>query len=296
VDVDIVGAAESESPSGAAANCPSCGAPRPGKFCSACGEKRVDHHDYALGHFLGHLAEAFAHADGKLFLSLRQLLAHPGVLTADFFAGKRRPYLHPLSLFIFANTVFFLALPLLGWDTLTTPLESHLHEQIYAPVARWVMARHFAPGVALPHELVHAFDHQGAVLANSLVILMVPLFTLPLALLVRGWRWLQHGVFALHFWAFTLFLLIAELGLTNVVLHWLWDHGWQPSGDAIDHAVSGVVAAVIALYLYHAIRRAYGAQRWLVVKAIGLALLAVPVVQAYRLILFLLTTLLVVGW
>lgn len=275
--------------------CPSCGAPRPEKFCSRCGEKRVDAHDYSLGHFFGHAIESFTHADGKIFRSLRLLLAHPGALTADYFAGKRQPYMHPLALFIVANTFFFLVLPVLGWNTLTTPLEGHLHDQFYSPWARWVMERHFAAGVPLPHEFMHEFDHRCELLAKTLVIVMVPMVALVVALLFRGRRFLEHLIFSLHFQAFWLLWMVASLGIANPALQWLGHHGWRPSDNALDLYLTGVGMAVWATYLFHAARRVYGGDRWTLAKSVSLALALLPIVQCYRLFLFLVTNFLLVG-
>ncbi|MDP2136554.1 MAG: DUF3667 domain-containing protein, partial [Candidatus Didemnitutus sp.] len=72
--------------------CVSCGAPTEGQFCAQCGEKRVGPGDLTLRHFVEHMLEAFTHADGKIFLTVRLLLARPGRITADYLRGKRKPY------------------------------------------------------------------------------------------------------------------------------------------------------------------------------------------------------------
>jgi hypothetical protein len=38
--------------------CVSCGASEPGPFCEQCGDKRISHHDYSIGHFLIYGASA----------------------------------------------------------------------------------------------------------------------------------------------------------------------------------------------------------------------------------------------
>jgi hypothetical protein len=61
--------------------CPTCERPLAILFCAHCGERRPAQSDHTLKHFLGHLFEAFTHADGKIFLTVRLLIIEPGRLT-----------------------------------------------------------------------------------------------------------------------------------------------------------------------------------------------------------------------
>ena len=63
--------------------CPTCGARAPGKFCPACGEKRVDAADLSIRHFFTHALGEFFHFDSKIFRSFRLLFTRPGFLTAN---------------------------------------------------------------------------------------------------------------------------------------------------------------------------------------------------------------------
>ena len=272
--------------------CVTCGATLSGKYCAACGEKQPGPDDYAFGHFFDGVIEAFTHADGKIFQSLRLLLTQPGRLTAEFIAGRRKPYLKPLALFLVANTVFFLALPLIGWDTLTTPLARHLHNQFYSPLVRAVFERRFPAGRTVPAEFVREFDTHGALLAKSLVIAMVPLFALVLwAVFARARRrYLEHVVFALHFYAFWLFFLVASLGLTTGVVRLLAAGGAKPSDNAIDDVVSLVGLALLTLYLFHAVRTVHGGSRpATLARALVLAVSVGAIMLVYRGFLFLVT-------
>jgi len=273
-------------------NCVTCGEPLTGKYCAACGEKRPGPDDFKLAHFVDDAAESFTHADGKVFQSFRLLLARPGRLTADYLAGRRKPYLKPLALFLVANTVFFLALPLLGWNTLTTPLHIHLHSELYSPLARAVFERRFPEGTALPANYAHEFNAHGALLAKSLVIAMVPLFALTVwACFARSRRrYLEHVVFALHFYAFWLLYLLASLGLTNGMLRLLAAGGWHPSDLAIDNVITLLGLGFVTFFTYHAVRTVYGGSRgagW--AKALVLAASVVGIVQIYRGFLFFVT-------
>lgn len=46
--------------------CASCGTVLQGAYCHSCGEKRLDRHDYALGHFLEHAVDTVTHFDLKV--------------------------------------------------------------------------------------------------------------------------------------------------------------------------------------------------------------------------------------
>src|SRR4051812_33223225 len=200
--------------------CPTCERPLEGNFCAHCGEKRPRASDHSVRHFLGHLFEAFTHIDGKIFLSLRLLLAAPGRLTADYLRGKRKPFIPPLQLFLLANLVFFLLHPVIGSNTLTTDLNTQLHYTWHhATVESFV-----APRLALRGLTVEAyaaiFDPAAITLAKSLLILVVPVFSL--AVMAFYWRQRRnlaaHLTFSLHFSAFWLLMLCVILALTNLVI------------------------------------------------------------------------------
>lgn len=273
-------------------HCVTCGAPLTGKYCAACGEKRLGPDDYKLGHFAGDAVESFTHADGKVFRSFWLLLSQPGRLTAQYLAGRRKPYLKPLALFLVANTVFFLTLPLIGWNTLTTPLQIHLHNELYSPLARAVLERRFPAGTDVPADYVREFNAHGALLAKSLVIVMVPLFALLVwACFARARRhYLEHVVFALHFYAFWLLYLIASLGLTNGVLRFIIAGGGRPSDMTIDNTISLLGFGILALFTFYAVRTVYGgSRRATLVRAIVLTVGVMQIVQVYRCFLFFVT-------
>jgi len=277
---------------GSTGACVTCGAPVAGKFCAACGEKQVGPDDYHLGHFADDAIESFTHADGKIFRSFWELVTRPGRVTAEFLRGRRKPYLKPLALFLVANTAFFLVLPLLGWNTLTTPLQIHLHDEAYSPVALAVFQHRFPTDQAVPPDYVREFNAHGALLAKSLVIVMVPLFALLVwVCFARARRhFVEHLVFALHFYAIWLLYLVASLGLTNGALRLIVAGGWHPGDLAIDNTISLLGLGILTLFLYHAVRTVYGGSgRAAFVKSLILAVGVTQLVQVYRCFLFFVT-------
>lgn len=116
--------------------CVSCGAPQPGPYCAECGEKRVDARDMTIRAFAAYALEAVTNADAKLYATLRALIARPGLLTREFMAGRRRPYLGPMQTFLVCNVAFFLLLQAgIGPHTFTTDLVFHRQQPLYGDAA-----------------------------------------------------------------------------------------------------------------------------------------------------------------
>lgn len=65
-----------------------------------------------MGHLLGETFETITHADSRLWRTLGTLLARPGELTRQWFAGHRARYLPPIRLYIVLSLGFFLLLAL----------------------------------------------------------------------------------------------------------------------------------------------------------------------------------------
>lgn len=89
--------------------CTNCAAPGAEIYCPRCGEQQPSHHDYSMGHFIGHAVHELVHLDSKLFLTLRLLITQPGQLTVEYFAGRKSRYIAPLRLFLILFALFFLA-------------------------------------------------------------------------------------------------------------------------------------------------------------------------------------------
>ena len=87
--------------------CDNCGAPLRGAYCSQCGQ-RHEPHVHSLGHFASEAFESITHADSRLWRTLWYLLSKPGLLTREFFAGRRVSYLPPFRLYLVVTLVCFL--------------------------------------------------------------------------------------------------------------------------------------------------------------------------------------------
>jgi len=86
--------------------CRNCGAPATEQFCPSCGQEtrlRLP----TLREFLREAAGRYVAFDGRFWRTMIALMFRPGRLTIEYFAGRRRRYIRPARLYLFATLVFF---------------------------------------------------------------------------------------------------------------------------------------------------------------------------------------------
>ena len=268
--------------------CPECGEAIAERFCTRCGEKRVEARDYSLRHFLAEALNVIANLESPIPRSFFALLFRPGLLTAEYLKGRRKRYLKPLQLFVLCNVIFFFAQPLAGFNTLTTPLRVHLNNLPYSAGVRHMVRDSVArKGVTL-EQYGADFDATIKNQARTLVIVMVPM--LALALVPLYWRrrryFVEHLVFATHFYSvFLLFLLgIHYFGI--LLLHAGFRLGLTANVNE-DLFFGGLFLSFLAVYLYFAQRRVYAqSRRVTLLKTFALVLAVAVIIHLYRLALF----------
>jgi hypothetical protein len=269
-----------------ASRCVACGTNLSDRYCPACGEA-ADHHDYSLKHFAEEALETFAHVDGRIFATFRSLLMRPGLLAADFLAGRRKSQMGPLQLFVVCNVIYFLMQPLTVFSPFTSTLGIQTTNRPWHRLASAMVASKVAAREVTTAEYTRAFDEAAHLQGKSMVILMVPLFAFGAwALYGRRRRfYAEHLVFAFYLFAFLmLWMGISTLALTKPVLFGL-RHGW--SGDVIETTSSTLIGLPFVIYLFAAAQRMYAESRWRTVfKALLLSGWAVAVLTAYRFVLF----------
>jgi hypothetical protein len=108
------------------------------------------------------------------------------------------------------------------------------------------------------------FDPAAITLAKSLIILVVPVFSLAVMLFYWWQRRVlaAHLVFSVHFSTFWLVMLCAVLALTNLAVKILGLLHIFPSAIAVSRAVLGCSLALMTLYLFRATRAVFDAQPW----------------------------------
>ena len=93
----------------AARRCENCGAPLYGEHCYACGQPTkglVRQFSSILGDFL----DTVFNIDSRVLRTIGPLLARPGYLSLEYFAGRRVRYVTPMRLFLFLSLVAFFAI------------------------------------------------------------------------------------------------------------------------------------------------------------------------------------------
>jgi Protein of unknown function (DUF3667) len=269
--------------------CVTCGASLQGPYCSQCGEA-AHAHDYSVGHFIGELVESLVHIDGRIGATFRALLLRPGLLARDYLAGRRKPYMGPVQLFLVCTVLAFVLQPFSGFAPFTTTLEIHTNGAYW-----WAgMARRMADArIAARHttwaQYASAFDETAHLQGKTLVIVMVPAFALGLwALYGRSRRFYgEHLVIAFYIYAFFLVwmgvstLAGMRLGMAAARL------GFPVTGDGIDNVVSTVLLAVMALYVFACARRVYaGSLAATAFKTLALVGWMAAVYIGYKFVLF----------
>src|SRR3954447_21377768 len=88
--------------------CTNCGGAS-SDYCVQCGERQPGHHDLSVAHFAHDVFHEIAHVDSKLFRTVGDLVAKPGFMTEEYFAGRKSRYIPALRLFLVLFALQFLA-------------------------------------------------------------------------------------------------------------------------------------------------------------------------------------------
>jgi hypothetical protein len=213
-------------------HCRNCGRALGGGFCSDCGQKHSER-VLTLGELFSDVIGEFITWDSKFLRSIRPLLFRPGFLTNEYLAGRRTRYILPTRLYIVISVVVFFLLLGLG-----PVLADALGPETIARIA----SQHSMSAAEVADELNDKFR----AVVPWVLVLSIPFFALALRLLyIRTSRlYVEHLLFAVHFYAFSLLFMIPLL--MSMLL-----------------GAIGVLAMVILflIYLFVAIRRVYD-QGW----------------------------------
>ena len=269
--------------------CPTCATVVTTPYCARCGERRIEARDRTLRGLLRLLVNALSSVDGRVLRSVRTLVGRPGALTLAWMDGPRKPYLGPFQLFLLANVAFVAVQSLIGANIFSSTLDSHLHHQDCSAFAQRLVSAHLQERSTTLAAFAPVFDREVAFHAKSLVILMTLPFAVLLAILfVPKRRTLAaHLVFAVHMYAFLLFLYCAVLvipGLDRL------RGGAGLESPLLDTALTVLNLSVCAAYLYAAIGRVYGSRGIArLATSLTLAVATLAIALAYRFGLLVLT-------
>ena len=206
--------------------CKNCDARLAGSYCSVCGQKDLDL-SRPFGELVANIVKETFELDGRAWRTLKSLFEHPGLLTSEFLAGKRRSYTPPLRLYLFISVSFFI---LMAWiasqGVLLEPGQ--------------------APGIDA--------DVQARFLAEDLPRLMfvlLPAFALLLKILLLNRPYFDHLIFSVHLHSAAYVVLALMVPLENIAAT-LW-----PALLA-----QLLLLAYLAVYMVLALRRVYMTTWW----------------------------------
>jgi hypothetical protein len=260
--------------------CPNCGTPLQGRFCHACGQKRIEPEERRFAWFVREFVRAVTLADSRLLRSLGRLIFRPGSLDRDWLEGRRRRNVAPLSLFLMANLVYFFHPPL---SDLNLSLFDQTAQFGYGPFVASLAEARVAARETTMNAYAAVYAARTAAVAKVMVILHVPLLAAVLALLHYRRRvfYVDHLAVALHFWAF----LLLHAMVTPAVVAWIH----HLAGVGSRASFQFIMAAIAIAYAFLQLRGAYGQPRRLAALKIPVFIIGLAVAHfVYRFVQFVL--------
>jgi hypothetical protein len=279
--------------------CPSCGHTMEQKFCSYCGEKRVNHHDFSLKHFAEEALENITHFDNKFLRTIKVLITQPGKLTEDFSNGIRVRYMRPLQLFIVCNLIFFVSV--IYWTPFSQPLNTYWNYRQYTRLgSKEIIQKKIKAEIA---DFQKKYDQSGKLSASLtdnyfystvekkfnrsikpqskiFLIILIPLNAFLFMLLFPRKRFIgEHFVLATHFMSAMLVYFLFAAYIVNLPVTYFFG---EDSGLS-----SAIGITMICIYLAAAFRRFYKVPLWRsVLGALIVGGLTVILWTLYRMLLF----------
>lgn len=279
-------------------HCHNCGAAVDYLYCAVCGQETQLHVPSAR-EFLHEFITHYVALEGKLWQSLWLLVRKPGLLTAEYLAGRRARFIAPLRLYLTFSILFFALFKWSGYEVVgDNDAPQSASRQVQSAPAREAkraesgekatkgdtgnflqdQITHFTPAWAAKIENFETLSEAEKSKAYSTAFFsyapyamfcLMPLFAfyLKLAYLGTGRRYGEHLLFALHSNAFA-FLMVGLIMSMPISL-----------------AKTALVIWLV-LYLPFAMHRVYGGKhwltflRWLAVIALHMMSLAAAVFSA----------------
>ncbi len=239
--------------------CPNCSASLLGSHCHECGQKKIDPNEYSLKRFLGRALNDFTDLESnKVFRTLVAMIARPGLLTAEYIAGRRGQFLSPLKLYLTFSALYFL----FAWTVL-----SEVRGGSAQRIARHPATVSLAKQRGLdPNAFADKIQDKAEKYASGLRIFSVLISGTFLAALYFRMRkyYVEHLMFSLYYYSFDFFCksLFALLFLVTAAI-----------GFKLPTLVLNFFYPLALIYLVFALRRVYQ-QQWTITIAKAVVLFA----------------------
>lgn len=207
-------------------DCRNCHAPLDGEYCGTCGQRNIDL-ERPIWSLLGDVIKETFEVDGRAWLTLKTLFRHPGKLTSEFLAGRRRTYTSPLRLYLVTSIAFFV---FVAWLAQT--------------------------GVLLDPGQDPVFDAavQAQFLSDDLPRLMfvlLPVFAVLMKIMYRRRLYFDHLIFSIHLHTAAYVVLALMLPLEDIA-----------SGNIGLTIVQFILLVCFLAYFVIAVKRVYASGWW----------------------------------
>ncbi|MGZ8844539.1 MAG: DUF3667 domain-containing protein [Pyrinomonadaceae bacterium] len=236
-------------------NCLNCGAVLTAKYCSACGQKKVDRRDLSIRRFFGHLINELTDLQSnKILRTFGALLFKPGLLTSEYLAGKKGFHIGPVRLYLTFSAIYFL----FAWGVLSDVrgggVERTSRNRVVIAMARQrgVEPQIFADRIHQRAERFAGVLRFGSVLVSGLFLSL-------LYFKLRKY-YVEHLIFSFHYYSFDFCCksLFALIFVVTAVL-----------GARMPTMVLNFFYPVAFVYLLFALRRVYRQSwPWTLVKSL----------------------------
>ncbi|MFK7953740.1 MAG: DUF3667 domain-containing protein [Ekhidna sp.] len=174
-----------------------------GSYCKSCGQKAIDNVDRSITTLIGDFLGNLFFLDNRFYISLKNLLLKPGVMTVEFLSGKRRKYISPISLFLFVNLIYFFLNPLTDYSL---PLYDQINHQPYSSITKkWVKEKIEHEGIEYNSYRLK-YNKNSDDISKIIMILNVP-FIAFFVYLFSFWKrqfYFDSFIFSVHFFSFFL--------------------------------------------------------------------------------------------
>jgi hypothetical protein len=243
--------------------CTNCGSAVVAAYCADCGERQPTHRDFTTRALAAEVFHDVTSIDGRVWRSIVALLTKPGLLTREWFEGRRGRYVKPFSLFVMLNVAFFIVQP--HTALLSYKLSHYLYGESAGARSRRALVQHqIARTRETPEQFAVRFNASLQDWKKSLLIFCTPIVALLLTVLYIGKKrfFAEHLVFSVHAYAFLLVILTVLIPLIfKVLFPALLTLGVPLSGLSWldgDNGIGLILGTVLGGYLYFALRRVYG--------------------------------------
>jgi hypothetical protein len=228
-------------------HCPNCDAELKGKYCAACGQKRIDRRDLSVRRFFGHVINELTDLhSNKILRTFGALLFKPGLLTAEYLAGKKGFHIGPVRVYLTFSALYFL----FAWGVLSDVRGGGAQRASRNPTVI-TMARQRNLDPMIFADRIHQRAEKISAALRFASVLVSGGF---LALFYLSFRkyYVEHLIFSFHYYSFD-FCCKTIFALIFVVAAWF--------GTRVPTMVLNFFYPVAFLYLVLALHRVYR-QSW----------------------------------